>query len=178
MKAASGCASEIDPMSIEKDKVVSFHYVLKDESGTEQESSRDGEPMHFLCGANNIVPGLERAMLGKDVGDSLSVTVEPVDGYGLRNENLSMRVSAKRLGVVPSKLKPGAVLQLQTRQGPVMARVVKVGRFMIDLDANHPMAGRTLNFEVEITDIRDATKEELAHGHVHSESSSCGSKED
>ena len=153
-------------MPIEDRKVVSFHYTLTNDKGEQIESSRQGNPLVYLHGYRNIIPGLEKAMKGREVGDTFEVTVEPADAYGERNPNNLQRVPAKHFPN-PRKLSPGQMVSLQTRQGPIQAVIVKVGRFNIDVDANHPLAGQTLTFDVEITDIRDATKEEIDHGHVH-----------
>lgn len=153
-------------MTIENRKVVSFHYTLSNDKGEKLESSEGGEPIVYLHGYRNIVPGLENAMTGREAGDSFEVTVEPKDAYGERNPNATQRLSAK-LFPNPKKLSPGQMVELQTKQGPMQAVVVKVGRFNIDVDANHPLAGQSLTFNVEITDIRDATQEEIDHGHVH-----------
>lgn len=153
-------------MIVEKSKVVSFHYTLKNAAGEVLESSRDKQPMSYLHGANNIITGLEKAMKGREVGDEFSVTVEPQDAYGVRNEGNVQRVPLKRLRGA-GKIRPGQLLTLQTRQGPVQVTVLKVGRFNIDVDANHPLAGQQLTFDVEITEIRDSTKEESQHGHAH-----------
>ncbi len=151
-------------MTVEEKKVVSFHYTLKNAEGEEIETSRDGEPMAYLHGAKNIIVGLESAMEGRDAGDSFTVTVPPEAAYGERVDNIQ-RISSKHLG--KKKVKPGDILSLSTRQGPVQVTVVKVGRFNVDVDANHPLAGQTLTFDVEITGVRDATPEELDHGHAH-----------
>lgn len=153
-------------MTIENRKVVSFHYTLTNDKGEQLETSREQDPMVYLHGYRNIIPGLETAMAGKDVGDTFEITVEPADAYGERNPNAMQRISAKLFPDV-KKLSPGQMVQLQTKQGPVQAVIVKVGRFNVDVDANHPLAGQTLTFDVEITDIRDATQEEVDHGHVH-----------
>ncbi len=153
-------------MPIEDRKVVSFHYTLKNEAGEDMESSRDRDPMVYLHGYRNIVPGLETAMKGREVGDTVEVTVPPSEAYGERNPNNIQRISAKHFPDI-KRLSPGQMVSLQTKQGPIQAVVVKVGRFNVDVDANHPLAGKTLTFDVEITDIRDATKEEIDHGHVH-----------
>jgi len=153
-------------MKIEERKVVSFHYTLTGESGEQLESSREGEPLSYLHGARNIIPGLEKALTGKQSGDRFEVTVEPAEAYGERSEARLQRIPAKHFKKA-SAIKPGQVLVLETRQGPVQVRVVKVGRFNIDVDANHPLAGQTLTFDVEVTDVRDATAEEVSHGHVH-----------
>ncbi len=153
-------------MAIEDRKVVSFHYTLKDEAGEEMESSRDRDPMVYLHGYRNIVPGLENAMKGRDVGDTFEVTVPPAEAYGERNPNNLQRISAKHFSNI-KRLSPGQMVSLQTRQGPVQATVVKVGRFNVDVDANHPLAGAQLTFDVEITDVREPTDEERKHGHAH-----------
>ena len=130
------------------------------------ESSKDRDPMTYLHGANNIITGLEKAMEGHAIRDKFSVTVEPEEAYGTRAENNVQRVPLKRLKGL-GKIIVGQVLNLQTNQGPVQVTVVKVGRFNVDVDANHPLAGETLTFDVEITEIRDASEEEAEHGHVH-----------
>ena len=153
-------------MIIEEKKVVLFHYTLSDEQGERLESSREGEPMAYLHGAGNIIPGLEKAMAGKAAGDKFEVVVEPHGAYGERKENGIQRIPAKHFKKA-GLLKPGQVVVLQTQQGPRQVVVVKVGRFNIDVDTNHPMAGMTLTFDVEVTDVRDATEEEVLHRHVH-----------
>jgi len=153
-------------MIVEKDKAVSFHYTLKNAEGEEMETSRDKQPMSYLHGANNIIAGLEKAMEGHAVKDEFSVTVEPEEAYGVRNEKNVQRIPMKRLKGI-GKVSVGQILNLQTNNGPVQVTVLKVGRFNVDVDGNHPLAGHSLTFDVEITDIRDASEEELEHGHVH-----------
>ena len=153
-------------MIAEKDKVVSFHYTLKNADDVQLESSREQDPMSYLHGANNIIIGLEKAMEGHEVGDEFVVTVEPEEAYGARNEKNIQRVPLKRLKGV-GKIAPGQILNLQTNKGPVQVTVLKVGRFNVDVDGNHPLAGKQLTFEVEVTGIREATEEELQHRHVH-----------
>ena len=153
-------------MIIEKDKAVSFHYTLKDSDGEQMETSREKDPMSYLHGANNIIPGLEKAMDGRAINDEFSVTIQPEDAYGVRNENNVQRVPLKRLKGV-GKVSVGQVLNLQTDKGQVQVTVLKVGRFNVDVDGNHPLAGRELTVDVEVTDIREASAEELEHRHVH-----------
>ena len=153
-------------MNIEDKKVVSFHYTLRDEHGEQLESSREGDPMTYLHGAGNIIPGLEKALAGKVAGDHFEASVEPAEAYGERDENGVQRIPAKHFKQA-GRLEPGRMVVLQTRQGPRQVRVVKVGRFNVDIDTNHPMAGLSLTFDVEVTDVRDATAEEVTHGHVH-----------
>jgi FKBP-type peptidyl-prolyl cis-trans isomerase SlyD len=155
-------------MKIEDKKVVAFHYTLTDEDGETLDTSRErDEPMLYLHGAGNIITGLENAMTGRAAGDSFQVSIPPAEGYGERREANVQRVSLKKLGIKAQQLRPGMVLNLQTTQGPASVTVLKVGRFNVDVDANHPLAGRTLNFDVEIVEVRDATEEETQHGHAH-----------
>lgn len=153
-------------MAIEDRKVVSFHYTLSNDQGEKLESSRERDPIVYMHGYRNIVPGLENAMTGKEAGDTFEVTVDPIEAYGERKPENVQRIPAKHFPDA-RKLSPGQAVSLQTKQGPIQAVIVKVGRFNIDVDANHPLAGQTLTFDVEITGVRDATEEEIAHGHVH-----------
>ncbi len=153
-------------MNIEDQKVVDFHYTLTNEQGETVESSRERDPMSYLHGANNIIPGLEQAMNGRAAGDTFEVTVQPADAYGERQEANVQRIPLKRLGKIP-RPRPGQILGLQTQKGPVQVTVIKVGRFNVDVDANHPLAGQALTFDVEIVGVRDATEEEISHGHAH-----------
>ncbi len=152
-------------MNIEKNKVVTFHYAVFDVDGNQIETSRNGDALVILFGAGNIIPGLERALEGKVAGDKIDVTVEPSDAYGERDEAMIQRVPKKRFG--NAKLVPGQSLMVQTQQGPRMLTVLKVGMSVVDVDLNHPMAGKTLRFEAEVTGVRDANEEEIAHGHAH-----------
>lgn len=151
-------------MSIEKNSVVSFHYtVFEDEDRIESSEGRD--PLIILHGAGNIISGLEKALEGKAAGDHVEVTVTPEEAYGLRNEDMIQRVPIKHFK--GQRLVPGQTMMLRGQQGPIMATVKKVGMSVVDLDMNHPMAGKTLRFEVNILDVREATEEEITHGHVH-----------
>ena len=153
-------------MKIEKDKVVSFHYALS-ESGTPVEDSREREPLVIMFGHGNIIAGLEQAMAGHVVGDRFDVVVSPEQGYGARREDATQRVPKKYFRDA-EHLQPGMTTMLNTKDGrQQMATVIKVGSSVIDVDLNHPMAGKTLTFAVEITEVREPTVEELAHGHVH-----------
>ena len=153
-------------MIAEKDKVVTFHYTLTNAEGEQMESSREGDPITYLHGANNIVTGLEKAMEGHAIKDSFIAKLEPEEAYGVRNEDNIQRVGLKRLKGI-GKISVGQILNLQTDKGQVQVTVLKVGRFNIDVDGNHPLAGQKLTFDVEIADIREASKEELEHRHVH-----------
>ena len=155
-------------MTIENDKVVTLHYSLFNaDDGSEIENSREtGEPMAYLHGYNNIIKGLEAALTGKAVGDEVDVTVSPADAYGEYDNTLFQRISRKYLKHA-GKLAPGKVVTVSTDEGPRMLTVLKVGLKTVDVDANHPLAGQSLRFVVEITDIRDASEEEKAHKHAH-----------
>ena len=153
-------------MLIADKKVASFHYTLSNERGDQIESSRERQPMTYLHGARNIIPGLEEALTGKAAGEQFQVTIAPADAYGERRPDRVQRVPAKHFRDA-KHLQPGQGVTIQTRQGPLQATVIKVGRFNVDIDTNHPLAGQTLTFDVEVTAVRDATKEEISHGHVH-----------
>lgn len=153
-------------MKIEPKTVVVFHYTLRDEAGKELESSRGADASAFLHGANNIIPGLEAAMTGHETGDVFTATVESAQAYGLRNPEMSQRVPVKHL-VFKGKLRPGMVAQLNTSEGRRPVTVTKVGRHSADIDSNHPLAGQTLTFDIEIVEVRSASAEELAHSHAH-----------
>ncbi len=153
-------------MNIAPKTVAVFHYTLRNEAGDELESSRGGDPSAYLHGANNIIPGLEKAMLGKSSGDVFSATVAPEDAYGQPDPKRQQRVPVKHL-LFKGKLKPGMVVQLNTSEGRMPVTVVKAGRHSADIDTNHPLAGQALTFDIEIMDVREATEEEIAHGHAH-----------
>ena len=153
-------------MKIEKDRVVRFHYTLFDAtSGAELESSRDREPLAFLAGRGGIIPGLEAAFEGKSAGENFETTVAPEQAYGPRHDNATQRIPKKHFG--NARLAPGAAVVLRTQQGPRMVVVQKVGMSVVDVDLNHPMAGKTLRFQVDVVDVREASAEEVAHGHAH-----------
>ena len=157
-------------MKAEKDKVVTFHYHLTDESGTKVDSSHDrAEPLTVLFGHGQIIPGLEQAMDGHEPGDKFDVRVPPEQGYGERREDFTQRVPKKYFRDA-DQLKPGDATVLSVQGGGYRQVVVlKVGSSVVDVDLNHPMAGKTLSFDIEVTDVRDATAEEVEHGHVHGE---------
>jgi FKBP-type peptidyl-prolyl cis-trans isomerase SlyD len=153
-------------MDIQRHTVVSFHYTLRDDSGEELETSRDGEPSVYLHGANNILPGLEKSLTGRTQGDVFSVSLDAADAYGVRDPQRQQRVPVKHL-VHKGRLRPGMLVQINTADGRVPATVLKVGKFSADLDTNHPLAGRDLVFDIEIVGVRAASEEEIAHRHVH-----------
>jgi FKBP-type peptidyl-prolyl cis-trans isomerase SlyD len=156
-------------MKIEKDRVVLFHYSVNEPGQPELETSRigEGKPLAVLIGHGNIIPGLETAMDGREAGDRFNVTVSPAEAYGERRENMIQRVPRKHFK--NAKLAPGMQVVLPTEMGPRAMTVKKVGVSVVDVDLNHPMAGKTLEFDVEVVEVREAQPEELSHGHVHGE---------
>jgi len=153
-------------MKIEKDRVVRFHYTVAEAGQEPIESSKDrGEPLAILIGHGNIIPGLENAMMDKEAGATFSVDVASADAYGERRDGLSQRVPKKHFG--NTRLAPGQQVVLQTNFGPRAVTVQKVGMSVVDVDLNHPMAGKDLHFDVEIIEVREAKQEEIDHGHVH-----------
>lgn len=154
-------------MAIAENKVVSIHYTLTNDAGETLDSSVGrGEPLAYLHGHGNIIPGLENALTGKAVGDKLDVKVSPEDGYGPRHEQLIQQVPRDAFQGVDT-LEIGMQFQAETGQGPQLFTITAVGDAEVTVDGNHPLAGENLNFAVEITEIRDASEEELEHGHVH-----------
>jgi len=153
-------------MKIADKTVVQFHYVLKEQDGTEIESSEGNDPMAYLHGANNTLVGLEKALTGKAVGDKFSVTLQPEDAYGERQEDMIQRIPAKHLQGA-TKWKAGMTGVVQTEQGQRQVTVVKVGKFMVTVDVNPPLAGKVLTFDLNVVEVRAATDEEVKHGHAH-----------
>jgi len=152
-------------MKIEKDRVVRFHYSVAEAGQEPVETSRDREPLAILFGHGNIIPGLEKAMDGHEAGETFKADVTAADAYGERRDGMSQRVPKKHFG--DQKLAPGQQVVLNTSFGPRAVTIEKVGMSVVDVDLNHPMAGKDLQFDVEIVDVREASKEEIEHGHVH-----------
>ncbi|MEF2278911.1 peptidylprolyl isomerase [Deinococcus sp. YIM 134068] len=151
-------------MNITQDKVVELDYVLKVE-GEVVDQSEAGEPLTYLHGHSNIIPGLERALEGKKAGDSLHVTVQPEDGYGERDED---NVEDLDRADFDDEVEIGATYYAQAEDGSVLPfTVVSVEGDTVQVDFNPPLAGMVLNFDVTVKSVRDATSEELDHGHAH-----------
>lgn len=153
-------------MGITQDQVVSIHYTLKDDGGEVIDRSAEGTPLTYLHGHGNLIPGLERELTGKNTGDRLQVRIAPAEAYGDYDSALVQRVPRRALKGI-TDIREGMRLQAQTPQGARALTVTNVSGDMVTLDGNHPLAGKNLNFEVEIAGMRDATAEELSHGHVH-----------
>lgn len=155
-------------MQVAKDTVVSMHYTLHSDDGSRVESSRDGgEPVQILVGRGGIIPGLEKALVGHDAGEQFFVEVEPKDAYGERVEGNVQRVP-KKYFKESARLRRGMTATLSMKDGGQRSvTILKIGSSVVDVDLNHPLAGRKLRFDVEIIAVREATAEEISHRHVH-----------
>lgn len=154
-------------MTITQNSAVSFHYTLTDDQGQQIDSSAGQEPLAYLHGAGNIIPGLEKALEGKSVGDQMVVEVSAEEGYGPVQEELIQEVPRSSFQGVES-IEVGMQFEAQTGQGgAVPVTVTLVTDETVTVDGNHPLAGKDLNFDVTIADVREATAEELEHGHIH-----------
>ncbi len=153
-------------MNIAKDLVVAIDYTLTNSEGEVIDSSEGGEALHYLHGAGNIIVGLENELEGKKAGDSLSVDVQSDQAYGKRIEELVQEVPKDAFGEL-GDIEVGMRFQAETEQGPVPVVVTALTDSTVTVDGNHPLAGQDLHFDVTIKDVREASKEELDHGHVH-----------
>ncbi len=153
-------------MQISQDVVASIHYTLKDDSGEVIDASQEETPLPYLHGHGNLIPGLEGELEGKATGDKLQVRIEPKNAYGNRDENMVQDVPRDQLPQ-DVDIEPGMQFQAQGEGGVQVVTVVRVEADQVRLDANHPLAGVHLNFDVEVAEVREASAEELEHGHVH-----------
>ena len=154
-------------MKAGKNKVIAIHYTLTADGEQIESSHERDEQLWVLLGHGQLIPGLEIALEGHEAGETLQVEVAAADGYGERQEDQIQRMSKKYFPQA-NRLKPGMVTVLKLKDGGQRAVTVhKVGMSAIDVDLNHPMAGKTLHFDVAVNDVRDATEEEIAHGHAH-----------
>ena len=153
-------------MQITQDSVVSIHYTLTSDAGEVLDSSSGGDPLVYLQGHGNLIPGLERELQGKQRGDKLTVRIAPADAYGELDDSLAQEVPRSAFQGVP-EIQVGMQFEAQSNHGPRTVTITKVEDDKITVDGNHPLAGKHLNFAVEVTDVRAATQEELSHGHVH-----------
>ncbi|MHB8258378.1 MAG: FKBP-type peptidyl-prolyl cis-trans isomerase [Acidiferrobacterales bacterium] len=153
-------------MQIAKGTVVSINYTLTDDANNVIDSSAGGEPLAYIHGADNIIPGLEKALAGKTAGDRLEVSVAPQEAYGLRDEALAQVIPRDRFESAQD-IEIGMQFQTPTSDGVSVVTVTGVDNENVTVDANHPLAGMTLHFSVEVVAVRSATSEELDHGHVH-----------
>jgi FKBP-type peptidyl-prolyl cis-trans isomerase SlyD len=153
-------------MQISNNKVVSIDYTLTNDTGEVIDTSKGGEPLAYIQGIGNIIPGLEAALEGHKVGDELKVSIPPEKGYGVRNED-SLRTFPREAFSGIDEIEEGMQFMAQMENSQQMFTVVSVNEDTIVGDSNHPLAGMTLNFDVAVRDVRDATDEELSHGHDH-----------
>ena len=153
-------------MQIGERTVATFHYTLTDAAGKVIDSSDGRAPLSYLHGAGNTVPGLEKQMSGKQQGDVFNVVVDPEEGYGMPNPAMVQVVPREALQGVET-LEVGMEFQADTPQGPMSVAIAKIDGDQVTVDGNHPLAGQPLHFSIEVTDVRDASLEELTHGHVH-----------
>lgn len=149
-------------MNITKHKVAAIHYTLRDSEGNVLDSSQGRDPLYYLHGAQNLIPGMEEGLEGRTKGEQLKLDVAPEKGYGTRDPKLIEEVPLQAFGGQPIEVG----MQFEANDGQVIT-VTKVGPETVTVDANHPLADQNLHFDVEVIDVRDATPDELAHGHVH-----------
>lgn len=155
------------PTTVADGTVVAIHYTLKNDAGETLDTSDGGEPLEYLHGAGNIVPGLENALVGRKLGDSLKVTVPPADAYGERDPRGVQRVPRNAFppGV---EIVPGMPFVADGPDGePMQVWISALENDRVVIDLNHPLAGVTLHFEVTVSALRSATAEEIEHGHPH-----------
>lgn len=160
-------------MHIAEQSVVSIHYTLTNDAGETLDTSDGREPLVYLHGAQNIIPGLENELTGKSVGDSFDVTIQPEEAYGTVNPELVQTVPHSAFEGV-EKVEPGMQFQARGDDGETQViTVTEVADSGVTVDGNHPLAGQVLNFSVRVEEIRAATEEEIAHGHIHGGKSTC-----
>lgn len=160
-------------MEIQKDRVVSIDYMLKDDQGAMIDRS-EGEPLVYLHGNDNIIPGLEKHLAGKKAGDKVNCVIAPADAYGEHDEEMVFTVSKKDFAE-SDKIEIGMQFQTQEEGGMRVVTVVGIEGDEVKIDANHPLAGKSLHFDVTVKEVREATAEELEHGHVHGgDEEGCG----
>lgn len=153
-------------MKVAKNQVVAINYVLKNDAGQVIDTSEGQEPLHYIQGSGQIIPGLESALEGKGKGDRIQVVIEPADAYGEVNQDLVQDVPRENFGEIKD-IEVGMQFEVQTQAGPLVVVVDEVNDQTIRVNGNHPLAGIRLHFDVTVDSIRAATKEELDHGHVH-----------
>ncbi|NPB03585.1 MAG: peptidylprolyl isomerase [Thermotogae bacterium] len=156
-------------MKVEKGKVITFHYTLKDKATGEviESSKQEGEPLTILVGGDQIIPTLEERMIGMESGEKRTIDLTAEEAYGHRDDNLIQVVPRHVFGNMD--LKEGMVLQVDTADGPIRMVILSANEKEVVIDLNHPLAGKDLVFEIELLSVRDATPEELEHGHPHEE---------
>ncbi len=152
-------------MQITKEKVVAIHYTLRDKEGKTLDTSSGKDPLHYIQGIGNLIPGMEESLEGKSKGEKLNVVINPEKGYGVRNEDHVQEVPMEAFGGQTPEV--GMQFQAGNDDQRYIVTVTAVTENMVTVDANHPLAGVELHFDVEVIDVREATNDELSHGHVH-----------
>jgi len=155
-------------MQVAKNTVVAIDYKLSDNNGEVLDQSQEGQPLEYVHGGGNIIPGLENALEGKEIGEDVSVQVQPSEAYGERSEELQQDVPKEMFQGV-DQVENGMRFQAQTQEGTSIVTVTDVGEEQVTVDANHPLAGETLNFEVKVNNVREATDNEVETGQVEGE---------
>lgn len=154
-------------MKIARDSVVAIHYTLTDDDGDTLDSSSGSDPLNYLHGHGGLIGGLEKELEGRSTGDSFKTSIAPADGYGEHDPEMIHEVPLEALGQIEN-LAVGMQIQSQAPDGEVQVLLVEaIGEETAKLNANHPLAGQTLHFDVTVVEVRGATEEELAHGHAH-----------
>ncbi len=153
-------------MNITKNQVVTMHYTLKDDEGQTIDTSAGAEPLVYIQGMGQIIPGLEKELEGKTKGDKVLAVIPAEEAYGTRNDEMIQSVPKSEFEEA-GDIQVGMQFQVETDNGPIALTVIEVRAEEVVLDGNHPLAGLTLHFDVEVTDVRAATEDEIAHGHVH-----------
>jgi FKBP-type peptidyl-prolyl cis-trans isomerase SlyD len=159
-------------MVIEKDRVVTIDYKLQDREGEVLDSSEDSEPLVYLHGNDNIIPGLEKRLAGKAAGDAVDCLVPAAEGYGERDDSLVFKVTKAEFGA-DAEIEIGEQFEAHGEGGPQIVTVLGIEGDEVTIDANHPLAGEDLHFTVKVVEVRAATPEELEHGHVHGGGCGC-----
>lgn len=152
-------------MKIAKHKVAAIHYTLTDNAGEVLDSSAGREPLYYIQGIGNLIPGMEEGLEGKSKGEKFTIKVSPEKGYGVRNDQQIQKVPRSAFGT--QEVKVGMQFSAGGNHGSQIVTVTEIGNDTVTVDGNHPLAGVELNFDVEVMDVRDASAEEISHGHVH-----------
>ena len=150
-------------MEIAAARVASIHYTLTDDEGRVIDQSSESRPLRYFHGAGNLIPGLEKALAGKQPGDTLQVDVRPEEAYGIRNEGMVQVLPRDAFRGV-DRVEPGMQFEARTERGPLLVTVVEVGDDTVRIDGNHPLAGQTLHFDVRVIDVRESTEAEKQAG--------------
>jgi FKBP-type peptidyl-prolyl cis-trans isomerase SlyD len=161
-------------MEISENKVATIHYTLTNDENEVLDTSINSKPLSYIQGHQNIIPGLEKALAGKSAGNKLTVKVSPEEGYGVKNETLIQSVPKEMFGDL-GDIQIGMQFQVNTGDGGILlVTATEITDSHVVVDGNHPLAGMNLTFEVEILEVRDASEEELSHGHLHAGAGCCG----